>query len=85
MNNPLQDENAAMLDIIEELCRASVHTNPGNKAAGDRKTVACLPIEAAALELSAANHKFIIISRYGKTLTGYWPENKPTKENQSGE
>ncbi len=51
----LLEENAALLDLVEELCRTYVHTNPGNRAAGDRKTVACLPVEAEALELLAAN------------------------------
>ena len=76
----LKEENSALLDIIEDLCRLYVHTNPGLAAAGDRKTVACLSTEAEALELLAANNKFTIVSRYGKTVTGYWPEHLPRKE-----
>ena len=67
--------NEELLELLEDLCRHHVHTNKA-----DGKTVGCVSAESEALEALAKAGRFRVVRRYGRTVTGYWPENEPKEE-----
>ena len=64
-----------LMDVLEDLARHHLHTNPT-----DKKTIGCFHAESNALNLLAESGRFKITKRYGRTVSGYWPENEPKGE-----
>ena len=69
----MTDKENELLNVLENLARHHLHTNRTDGG----KTTGCFDAESAALETLAANGRFTITKKYGRTRTGYWPENRP--------
>ena len=71
----MTEKENELTDVLENLARHYIHTSQI-----DKKTVGCFEAESDALELLETHKRFRIIRKYGKTRTGYWPENEPKDE-----
>ncbi len=84
----LEQENAALLDLVEDLARQHCHTDTAfgdykGQVAGTLVTDSgALTTDAIALRRLAEAGRFRVVAEHGRMVVGYWPENEPRKEAQ---
>ena len=84
----LKQENAKLLDTIEDLARQHCYTGTAlrdhnGQVAGTLVTDSgALTTDSIALRRLAEAGRFRIVAEYGRMVVGYWPENEPRKEAQ---